>query len=39
MNRALIEKIDSHIEYNIQPENRKPGRPLKRKRKKDTKPI
>ena len=29
-------KIDSHIEYNTQPEKRKPGRPRKKKEKKDT---
>ena len=31
MKEAFIEKIDSHIEYNIQPEKRKPGRPRKEK--------
>ena len=36
MNEAIIEKIDSHIEYNTQPEKRKPGRPRKEKEKKDT---
>ena len=36
MNEALIEKIDSYIEYNTQPEKRKPGRPPKEKEKKDT---
>ena len=35
MNEALIEKIDSHTEYNTQPEKRNPGRPRKEKEKKD----